>query len=235
MSFKLAFCGLAVTSIVAVSSAQSFVDTFSGGVNTGLWSVGFSDVIQSSGGNPGSWLSASTDNFAPIVISGIDAPQFTGNFAAKGVTSIGLDMRIDLTDFPYGGDGYKLTAYIYNTHGTANVEDDDYAYKAGEIIPDVGSGWHSYDFALDSQAASLPTGWVGGSYNDPEHFNPGVTWASLMADVDQIQFWGLSPGEFGIFQNWQVGYDNIRINAVPEPATLAILGLGAALIRKRKS
>ena len=61
-------------------------------------------------------------------------------------------------------------------------------------------------------------------------------WNSLITDVDQLRFFWGDPELFYIFQMWDIGMDNVAINAVPEPETLAALGFGMAalLLRRRK-
>ena len=57
-----------------------------------------------------------------------------------------------------------------------------------------------------------------------------------MRIVDQLRFFWGDPELFYIFQMWDIGMDNVAINAVPEPGTLAALGFGMAalLLRRRK-
>lgn len=217
-----------------------YTETFSGGTNLGSWSWNFDDTIPGSGGNPGEYLSNdSLDTPGPLLASDPQtASPFVGDIKAAGITGYGFDLKIDHTDFNVnGGEGFGVTLLLINRNHSDNADDWDYAYSIGSLIPDVGSGWKHYSYTLDPNGSGLPTGWKGGYSGDFENFRPGVTWDDIVTHVDQVQFSILSPGWAAIFQNWGVGADNISVTTapVPEPASMAALGLGAlALLRRRK-
>jgi hypothetical protein len=234
----IAFTSVALLFAAGAARAQTFVDTFEGGVNTAGWTFNSQspDVIEPAGGNPGAWLhNAGLDTFAPILTNTEGVPSlFTGNLRARGVTSIGVDARTDAATFGAGGRQFSLL--LRNTRGTpTNPDDDDYAYFVGPTVPQIGEGWKSFDFNVPSQDTSaVPAGWSGGHAGDPENFRPGVTWNDVITDVDVVEFWWLHPAFFAIFQQWDVGVDNVRVT-VPEPSTaLALAGLGLALVARRR-
>jgi hypothetical protein len=216
----------------ATARAQTFVDTFEGGTNTAGWSFNSlsPDVIEPAGGNPGAWLhNAGLDTFAPILTNSPSVPSpFTGNLRARGVTSIGVDARTDAATFGAGGRQFSLL--LRNIRGTPNnPDDDDYAYFVGPTVPQVGEGWKSFDFNVPSQDTSaVPAGWSGGHAGDPENFRPGVTWNDVITNVDVVEFWWLHPAFFAIFQQWDVGVDNVRVT-VPEPSS-ALVALGSVAL-----
>jgi hypothetical protein len=239
----VAAAALATSAIaIAPARAATFVDTFTGGANSAGWNFGSfnADVIESSGGNPGAWLHNNLlDTFAPILSNDPTInSNFNGNLRAKGVSSIGVDARTDHADFGAGGRNFSLL--LRDTKGTPNdADDDDYAYFVGPEVPQVGQGWVSYDFPVPSQStAALPPGWTGGYSGDPEHFRPGVDWNNVITHADSIEFWWLNPAFFAIFQQWDVGVDNVRVTSIPEPASLmslSAIGAGAVLLRRRRS
>jgi hypothetical protein len=141
------------------------------------------------------------------------------------VTSIGVDARTDAATFGAGGRQFSLL--LRNIRGTPNnPDDDDYAYFVGPTVPQVGEGWKSFDFNVPSQDTSaVPAGWSGGHAGDPENFRPGVTWNDVITNVDVVEFWWLHPAFFAIFQQWDVGVDNVRVT-VPEPSS-ALVALGS--------
>lgn len=141
-------------------------------------------------------------------------------------------------DFGAGGRNFSLL--LRDTKGTAsNPDDDDYAYYVGPLVPQVGQGWVSYDFPVPSQSTeSVPAGWTGGWAGDAEHFRPGVDWNDVITHADSVEFWWLNPAFFAIFQQWDVGVDNVRVTSspVPEPGTLAAMSAaGALLLRRRRA
>jgi len=235
-TLSLLFAG----ALTLTSKAQaSYVETFSGGSNVGGWAWGFEDSNPPTGGNPDAYLAnTSLDTFSPWLTTtfGQSSP-FVGDLRFAGVTSMSFDLRIDHTDFEVGGEGFHVSLLLIDTKGTDdNVDDDDYAWLAAGEIPAVGSGWTHYNFAMDVNSDDLSGGWVGGYSEDPTNFRPGVTWKDLITNVDQVRFSLLRPDYFAIFQNWSVGADNVAVTTgvVPEPATLATLGLGALLAFRRK-
>jgi len=239
----LAAAGLLIGAVAATPAraATTTVDTFTGGANSAGWTFGSlnADTIEPTGGNPGAWLHNDLlDTFAPILRNTPTMPSdFTGNLRAKGVTSIGADARTDHADFGAGGRQFSLL--LRDTKGTPDdPEDDDYAYFVGATVPQVGQGWVSYDFNVPSQSTDpVPAGWHGGWAGDGENFRPGVNWNDVITHVDSVEFWWLNPAFFAIFQQWDVGADNVRVtSSVPEPASaMSVLALGSVmLLRKRR-
>ena len=221
----------------ASATAATTTDTFDGGTSSAGWSYGF-DAFETSGGNPGAWLHAiNVDTFGPRIASDPTiASDFTGDLRAKGVTSMSLDARVDATQFPYGGEAFVMTLLLRNTRGTPeDFSDDDYAYFAGDPIPQPGTGWLHYNFPVPSAQTTLPTGWKGGSAEDPENFRPGVTWNDIITKADIVEFNYLKPGFFAIFQQWDTGVDNISVTSVPEPASMGVIAMiGAGLVARRR-
>lgn len=212
-----------------VAQSGTATDTFDQGTNPNGWNFAPWDVIETAGGNPNGWLHGDQlDTFYPILESGA-APgwPWISDYAVTGVTRISLDAQTLHTDFPVAG-GFQLTLLLRDTKGTANVDDDDYAYSVGPEIPLPGAGWKHFDFSVPSRSAvSPPPGWKGGWAGDGDNFRPGVTWQDLMSDVKRIEIWWSDPTRFAIFQNWGVGVDNLEI--AWEPAlTLAAPVPGAA-------
>lgn len=240
MNFRSNLMALALVgsafSLSALAHAD-YTDTFTGGTNAGNWRWGGAESYQS-GGNPGDYFGSVIDTFGPMLATDWESSSvFLGNYQEMGVTSISADFRVDDTDFPVGGDdAFSVNIRLVDTKGNFDPEDDDWAYFIGSLIPEVGGGWVNYSFAIDSQSADLPTGWTGASYTDLTQFNAGVTWGDLMTRIDRVEFSFLKPDYFAIFQNWTVGADNVSITVapVPEPATMAALGLGTLLFARRR-
>jgi hypothetical protein len=196
--------------------AVAQVDDFENGTNPNGWSFGVTtpDVIESTGGNPGGWLhNPLIDSFAPILtIDPASTSLFVGDLRANGVTRIGLDAITNSATF--GAAGREMSILLRDTKGTFDVSDDDYAYFVGPLVPQVGAGWSSYSFDIPSQStAAVPAGWKGGWVGDPENFRPGVEWSDVITNVDVVEFWWLNPSFFAIFQQWDVGVDNIFVEA----------------------
>ena len=218
--------GLAIVASVCATAAaaQMTVETFEGGVNVAAWTISGSDLIETTGGNPGFWLRGMVDTFGPVLANDEDVPSaFMGDFRADGVTTIRVDARTDSMDFPVCG--WPFTLLLRDTHGTPGVDDDDFAYfwdpesanGNGELVaPCIGEGWVHYDFDVPSASTDpVPEGWFGGWAGDPENFRPGVDWNDVIVSVDRVEVWWGAPPLLAIFQNWDVGVDNVAIGDDP--------------------
>ncbi|MCA9755774.1 MAG: hypothetical protein KDA27_08235 [Candidatus Eisenbacteria bacterium] len=214
MNHRSAFLCIAVgLAVPSVTLADVFSDTFEGGSNQAFWAfIRGGDVLETDGGNPGGWLHQPTyDTFAPTLESlpGTGTP-FEGDYAATGVTRIGFDAITEHVDFG-DGSGFNMTLLLRDTKGTPEVDDDDYVYYVGDNVPLVGQGWVHYDYAIPSSETDLPAGWKGGWVGDCENLRPGVTWADVISNVTRVEAWWIDPCFFAIFQQWNVGVDNIEI------------------------
>ena len=231
---KRALLTFAFASLVSAAHAG---DEFEAASNPSGWSFGITvaDTLEPTGGNPGGWLhNDSVDSFAPILTSdGNIASDFNGDYRAMGVTGISIDARTD--DANFGAGGREFSLLLRDTKGTASVNDDDYAYFVGSLVPQPGQGWVHYDFDIPSAStAAVPTGWSGGWVGDGENFRPGIDWNDVIQNVDVVEFWWLNPAFFAIFQTWDVGVDNICINSsvgtvVCDPANINASGFPAVL------
>lgn len=187
-------------------------DGFEGGSNSSGWSfnVTVPDIIESTGGNPGGWLhNPSVSSFAPIATHDPNSGStLSGDYRAMDVTRITVDARTDAASNTSAGREFSIV--LRDTKGTPNVNDDDYAYFVGPLIPQTGQGWVSYSFEIPSQSTdAVPAGWSGGWVGDLENFRPGIEWNDVITSVDVVEFWWLNPSFFAIFQTWDVGIDNV--------------------------
>ena len=203
-----------------------FVEGFGQGKNTGGWSF-FGDPtnpverIEESGGNPGAfWHStcsglACLDTFAPQFRTELGRSSvFTGDYRAKGVLELGVDFEILGPPFVSTG-GRPLTLILFDDAGTPDVFGDDSAvYLLGaKNIPALNAGWESYEFAVPSQSTVLPDGWqvlFGNGTSDE-------VWNRVITGVDQVEYFFGDPTFFFIFQQWEIGADNLRIERSATP------------------
>lgn len=214
----LVFAGLCI-GLPSPSFAQITVETFEGGSNAAGWTISGFDTIEMSGGNPGFWLHApGADTFGPILTNDPLVPSaFMGDLRADGVSLISLDARTDDMDFPVCGFPFALV--LRDTQGTVDPLDDDYAYfwdpTGTELIaPCIGEGWMHYDFDVPTQSTDpVPAGWSGSWAGDPESFRPGIDWNDVIVRVDTVEVWCGAPPLVAIFQNWDVGVDDVAITS----------------------
>ena len=219
--------------IVLPAGAETFVETFDNGSGVGGWS--FHDVRQRhvlTGGNPGAFFGVVDGTYGASmwdVPSTIGTSIFTGDYRAKGVTSIGIDLRIfGVTSYPPGFQLEETVGLVLQTdNGTPDNTDDDWAlYNHGtDLTPEIAGGWRSYEFGIPSQSASIPEGWGVASFNLPPS-GETPTWTELMGNVSQVWFTLRNADLFWFADDGHVGLDNARISYVPEPASAALMLLG---------
>jgi hypothetical protein len=172
------------------------------------------EVIEAGGGNPGAFLHstcsglACLDTFAPELRTQLGTSSvFTGDYRAKGVEGLGVDLAIFDVDFSTGG--RPLTLMLRHDPGTPGDSfDDTVVYRLGpKNIPDANGQWRRYSFRVPSEKLTLPAGWLvfQGSGDDD------ADWNQVMTGVSQVSFFYGDPTFFFIFQQWELGVDNLRI------------------------
>ena len=201
--------------------ADTLTTDFEDGSNLGEWVFHHWDEgINPTGGNPGGWYYA-TDNwtFAPILQCGRVNPAYTGDYAARGVTSISGDFKTDYCQNDPGANSFNFAVLFRNDMGTPDdVDDDVYVYPdpTSDLIPQIGAGWTHYAWDIPSDfvggPGELPAGWLGGSaVTGGDVFPSDRTFQEVMTNVTGVEFWWLHPAYFAIITPWNVGADNITI------------------------
>ncbi len=207
------FLAISAAALMTTSAiADTFVESFTGGSNTGSWTYYAPDeVIESAGGNPGAFLHAwNMDTFAPRPQTAWGVQSiFTGDYRARNVTSLGIDLILFHVDF--SADERPLSLILVHDNFTPGDFSDDYgAYFLGpEDVPLVGEGWKSFDFDVPSQSSTLPAGWRFIVFGENAPADP--QWVDVVSHVSQVMFFYGNPEDFFIFQMWDVGMDNPRI------------------------
>ncbi|MCK4871207.1 MAG: hypothetical protein KAS72_00630 [Phycisphaerales bacterium] len=225
----------------ALASAETIV-TFDGYDAQG-WEgpqgYGGYTVIEETGGNPdfnmhtvfhdfGITYANSTNADFVQDLSGYDAVTFGLDIQVHELGSFGLPtprpFLVELRDFDSAQGGYPWASVWYEF---AWIDADNYA------------DWTTFSVTIDDPTSTdLPAGWGGDGDYDPNTYEPclppGVTFADILAGYDEIAFTTFKPGWGFSDSDYDVRLDNIFINAVPAPASLSLLGLGALVSRRRR-
>ena len=211
---------LALALLAAPALATGTVVTFDNSVNVGGWTWGPPNSFHSTGGNPGWWLGASPppDTFAPQLRSTSAHSPFSGDWRAARVVSLGVDLITNSTQFAFS----RPLSVILTGGGGCKVY-----FVGSSLVPQVAEGWKKFNFSIASQSTTMPAGWaiLDGPCTDAD-----AAWNSVITDVTEVNFFYGDPTFFFIFDIWNVGADNIRINQVPVWTDLghALAGAGGA-------
>ncbi|MFO0826845.1 MAG: hypothetical protein U0572_01740 [Phycisphaerales bacterium] len=213
MRMSLALVAAVASGAVAASvSAAQFVDTFESSSSAGGWTFGLPPVYPHSGGNPGAYLKVTgLDTFAPQPRT-TGASVFTGDYRAKRVATLGVDLLTIAVDFSAAD--RPCTLILVNNNGTPSNPNDDWGvYVMGPNIPLPGQGWKSFTFDIPYESPTLPPNWHTIQFGAS---SPTPDWNTVIKDVDQVVYFYGDPEFFFIFQMWTLGCDNARITTHPE-------------------
>jgi len=172
------------------------------GPNVGGWTYGPPPVIETVGGHPGSWLHASIDTFAPQLRTTTANSPFTGDWRARKVIEVGVDLQTISTQFAASR---PLALILSNGHCQV--------YTVGaSLVPQPGTGWKAFHFPIASQSTTMPAGWaiLSGSCSDPD-----AAWNSVITSITEVRYFYGDPTFFFIFDIWNVGADNASIYCDP--------------------
>jgi len=228
---------IAAGAALTASPAFAAVVTFDNGPEG--WSIQNAVTIDPAGGNPGANLSHFQIDTFGVNIANTTNPDFLGDYGAKGPVTISIDVKVNRIWDQFFGDVPRELVVELRSYDLAQ---NGYPWtsvwtKVGDIFSDLDWTTMTAEIA-DPTSATLPAGWGGYGDEDPNTFEPilpaGVTFADVLADVDEIVFTSFVPGYFYGFTNYDFAVDNISI--VPAPgAAVAMLGFaGLACGRRRR-
>jgi hypothetical protein len=193
----------------AAASAQTTVVTFDNGGEG--WDGNGS--IEDSGGNPGANAHFFIENFG-IEYRTDSIAAFIGDLTPSPSVTVGIDALVNSITFE-GTEVSRNLIVEFRSHALA-VDGYPYTsvwYNLGVL--QAGTEWGTFSVTFTPDSQELPAGWGGYGAEDPETFEPilpkGITYADVMASVDELAFTTYEPGWFFGFTIFDVRIDNLRI------------------------
>ncbi len=236
----LAAVALAGAASAQVIDSQDFEGDWQSGF--GGWTVNGEQMIFG-GGNPGQYMGVPYLDFWGVTLGNENpANPVNGDYTKLGPTKFSVDVRVFALDNfwgdPLNPDWFPLVLQLHD-YGDPNDWDDNVSvWFLGKGLPQIEDGWVRYEFLLpDPTQDALPPGWGGtGAENEwgEPILPPDRTWSSVLSSVDAVSFTTFVPGYFYGANWWEVGFDNVLVEVVPAPGSLALLGVAGLLSSRRR-
>jgi hypothetical protein len=142
----------------------------------------------------------------------VDSVTFSLDTLVRQINFFGQDVSrpwlLELRDYDSGAPGYPWASVWY---------------KFADISEASHGAWTTFSVTIaDTGAADLPAGWRGYGDEDPVTFEPilpaGVTFAQILAGVDEVVYTTLEPGFFFGFTDHDVAIDTVTVTTEAGPA-----------------
>jgi len=213
MTIAVAICCLA-----AIALAETTVVGFDGGDDENFTGNAY---FEASDGNPGGAARHLGEFFFnELRTGGLGEPvneAFIRDYSMYSSVTFSFDIKTNsLTDY--------MGNQILRSVGIALKDRDNEGpsgpagvfFELGYVGTSVNPDWTTYSVTIDDpMSVVLPDGWIGFGDEDPDTYMPilpeGVTFADVLAGVDEFQITGAVPGYFYGYANFDVQIDNITV------------------------
>ena len=142
-------------------------------------------------------------------------PAFIGDFSGYTEVTISIEVKVDqIGTFIPVGRPFMVELRDFDT------AQGGYPWSSVYFLFDwIAQGTHgeytTFSVTIDPTSTVLPAGWGGYGDEDPDTFEPrlpdGVTFADILAGVDEMAFSTLLPGYFFTEEMFDITIDNVTI------------------------
>jgi len=235
---------LGTTTAASLAGVSTTVVDFEDGLTHG-WEgpqgFGGATVIDNTAGVGGGAGYRTQFNDFGIPFTNNTNAAYLGDYTQYDEVTISFDLDINQIGFAGLGIHRPMVLELRNY----DLGDPGYSWASAYYLfdwysADSFNGFTNLSVTIDTTLTNLPAGWGGDGAFDPNTFEPvlpdGVTFADVLAGVDEIAITTLLPGFFFTNDDYDMTLDNITISTVPSPTTLALIGLGGMVgTRRRRS
>ncbi len=168
---------------------------------------------------------------------------FLGDYTRSAGVTISLDVLTNSITFLGNEVTRGLFVKLTDLDPANSADNATVYYRLGTLSAAI-DGWQTLSVTIDdTSAAAFPSGWGGVDGDGFLNLPAGRTFASVLANVDQIEFTTYEPDYFYGFTVFDVAGDNFSVTplagAVPEPASWAMMiagiGLAGGALRRRRT
>jgi hypothetical protein len=199
--------------VISSPSVRADITTFSNGYEG--WQTSGASSILPSGGNPGAYMAFQNIDAFGVNVFNDSNPGFIGAVYRSPVR-ISIDVRTDSITFR--GNEVPRDLYVELRDTTTPNHDGlpwiSVFYKLGKLTSSR-PGWIRYSVTIaNPRSSALPPGWTGyGSENRRGQpvLPRGSTFASVLRNVDVINFTTYGPGMFYGHTNFKLSFDNLAV------------------------
>lgn len=213
MKLKGAF--LAACCVFAASVSAQTV-TFDNGWEdwSGPAGVGGTTGIEADGGNPGANAHTVFEDFG-ITYRTTSNAAFLGDLTSSDTITVSIDVKVDSITY----EGIEVPRKLLVDFRSQALAENGYPYTSvWHVLTPIQAGmdWATYSVTFAPGDLTLPSGWGGYGAENPDTAEPqlpaDVSFADVMANVDELAFTTLEPGYVYGFTLYDMCIDNIRID-----------------------
>jgi hypothetical protein len=223
---------------LAGDSVVTFENGDEGWSGPGGSAGGTGTFIDQASGNPAPGLHTIFNDFG-VTFRTSTNPDFVRDYSGSGSVTFSIDVKVNLISF-FGTDTPRPWLLDLRDVDSAvgGYPWSSVWYKFADISAAQHGEWTTFSVTIeDPTATDLPQGWQGYGAEDPNTFAPilpeGVTFAQILAGVDEVAFTTFEPGFFFGFTDHDIEVDNISVavggagcNAADIAEPFGVLDLG---------